>query len=160
MNLCSTSFCTAVCPNSAAALCPVSLRWIFVSGVTSLISCPAPLYACSSSRIPLASFSTTSTCSHTSRSASVGWASAKDNHKVNRSDLIGIYCKPHPHWAKHTANSSSRNTIKSSNIIESLICNFQLCKWNLTKIISSFHCFQFSFDATHFPGWEEENGAR
>ncbi|TNN54964.1 hypothetical protein EYF80_034832 [Liparis tanakae] len=49
---------------------------------TSRISCPAPLYACSSSRIPLASFSTTSTCSHTSRSASVGWASAEGSgHK-------------------------------------------------------------------------------
>lgn len=50
---------------------------------TSLISCPAPLYACSSSRIPFASFNTTSTWSHTSRSASVGWASAEDNNNNN-----------------------------------------------------------------------------
>lgn len=52
------------------------LNWDVFSGCTSLISAPAPLYACSSSRMPFASFSTTSTCSHTSRSASVGWASA------------------------------------------------------------------------------------
>lgn len=46
-----------------------------VHRVTSRISSPAPLYACSSTRITWASVSTSFTCSHTADSASVGWAS-------------------------------------------------------------------------------------
>lgn len=142
---------------TAAALCSVSRRWIFVSGVP--LWSPAPL-PCTPAARPGSPWRPSAPRPPAPTPLALHlWAGHLQRTTTTTTRSTGqiwLASNPYSQRAQQTVKDSSRN----SDMIESLISNFQLCKWKFTEIISSFQRFPLSLDATHFPGWDEENGAR